>query len=212
MDRLFSLFSVYDFFGYVLAGGVLLAGTYWAFARLPEEPGASAVLGIVALSYMAGHAVQAVATVWEGAVWKRTGMPSANRMSDASTETSTAYEAALQALIRERVEHITGKAGLSAQTMFAIARAELRRRSSDSRAELMNTMYGLCRGVATAMGLLVPVLVAAAFSTGDWKRLAIAIAVATASAALFARRAHRYSYRFADQVWHDFAALSPSAK
>lgn len=45
MDRLASLFSIYDFLGYILAGGALLTGSYLAFSGLPDEPGTAAVSG-----------------------------------------------------------------------------------------------------------------------------------------------------------------------
>lgn len=207
-----SLFSVYDFFGYVLAGGLLIAGTYWAFAELPNEPGTAAVFGLIAASYMAGHLVQSVANIWEGALWDRGGVPSSVRLSAAGEHTSNKhkpYDSALQELIKSRVSDITGAADLSIADMFAVARAELRARELDGRAELMNTMYGLCRGLTTSAALLIPIFIAAGIHTDDWPRLGIAICVATVAVLLYARRATRYSYRFADQVWRDFAALAP---
>jgi hypothetical protein len=125
---------------------------------------------------------------------------------------SPPYNTALQGLIRSRVEVITGVADLSIPDLFAVARAELRAQQLDARAELMNTMYGLCRGLATSAGLLVPIFVAAGFQTDDWTRLGIAIGVALVAALLYGRRATRYSCRFADQVWGDFAALAPGSR
>jgi hypothetical protein len=220
MDRLLSLFSVYDFFGYVLAGGSLIAGTYWAFAKLPHEPGTAAVFGIIALSYMSGHLVQSLATIWEGWLWSSRGIPSSVRLAAPSPSTSqpgkktTAprpYDSELQRVIKDRIAGITGTATISTEAMFAVARAELRARQLDGRAELMNTMYGLCRGLATSAALLIPVFVAAGFKTDDWTRLGIAIGTAVVACLLYARRAERYSYRFADQVWHDFVALRTEA-
>jgi hypothetical protein len=225
MDRLLSLFSVYDFLGYVLAGGTLLAGTYWAFAEVPDDPGAAAVFGIIALGYAVGHLVQSVATIWEGSLWNRQGKPSSLRMSALdhnhklprsrpSTKEAKPdnlgkhrpYDPPLQELIKTRVERITGTAELDADVMFAIARADLRARQLDGRAELMNTMYGLCRGLATSASLLIPIFIAAGIETGDWTRLGIAIGVMLVAAFLYVLRAVRYGYRFADQVWQDFAA------
>src|SRR4051794_25697965 len=132
MDRVVSVFSVYDFFGYVLAGGALLAGAYWAFSDLPDEPGAATVLGIIALGYMVGHLVQAVATIWDGWLWHRRGFPSSSGMwaaeppsnlKGARPRRQKPYAPPMQDLINSRVQGITGRPGLPAATMFAVARA-----------------------------------------------------------------------------------------
>ena len=70
MDRLFSLFSFYEFLGYVFTGGALIAGVVWAVAGAPTEPGAAAVVGLLIASYIAGHLVQALAVVWEVRWWR----------------------------------------------------------------------------------------------------------------------------------------------
>lgn len=205
-----SLFSVYDFFSYVLAGGLVLAGTYWAFAELPHEPGAAAVFGIILLSYATGHLVQSAATVWEGKLWERRGVPSTVRIATQSSPEhmhNGVYDEALRSLISKRIAQMSGAHALSPADMFAIARTELRARQLDGRAELMNTMYGLCRGLTTACALLIPIFIAAAVYTDDWTRLTVGIALMVLASMLYFMRAQRYSYRFADQVWRDFAAL-----
>ncbi|HEX8743954.1 MAG TPA: hypothetical protein VF712_12545 [Thermoleophilaceae bacterium] len=203
MDRLISLFSLYDFLGYVVSGAAILVGSYWAFEGLPAEPGAATTLALVVLSYAVGHAVQAVATVWEGWFWRRSGIPSSNRMTPESPQ---AYKQPLRELIDARIAEITGRRDLDAADAFGVARAQLRASQLDGRAELMNAMYGLCRGLATATGLLVPTCIAAAIVNDEWQRLLIGAAVMLGFAVLYLKRAQRYSYRFADQVWRDFAA------
>jgi len=204
MDRLVSLFSLYDFLGYVLCGAGVLVGSYWAFSELPLEPGTAAMFGVIALSYAVGHAVQSLATVWEDTYWKHWGMPSTNRMVPGK---DGAYDDALRSLILARVEQITGRRDLQINDAFAVARAELRARQADGRAELMNTMYGLCRGLMTTAAVLVPTFVTAGLVTDDWKRLLIGAALMLVLGVLYLRRTTRYSYRFADQVWRDFGAL-----
>jgi hypothetical protein len=92
--------------------------------------------------------------------------------------------------------------------MFAVARAELRAKQFDGRAELMNTMYGLRRGLATSAALLTPSFIATGIHMEGWARLGIAIGVMGVAVILYVRRATRYNNRFADQVWHDFAAVT----
>jgi hypothetical protein len=173
----------------------------------------------------AGHLVQSIANTWEGWLWKTRGRPSSNRMSVASKDSGRPssnrmsvaskdsghqpYDAALQTLIKQRIEGITGTKELSTDDMFAVARTELRTRQLEGQAELMNALYGLCRGLTTACALLIPILVIAGVHTQDWTRLGIALGVVAAATLLYGRRATRYSYRFADQVWRDFAALKP---
>ena len=129
-----------------------------------------------------------------------------------TTGAGKAYKQPLRELIESRVAGITDRDDLDIADAFAVARAELRRRQLDGRAELMNAMYGLCRGLATATALLIPTFIAAAIVTGDWQRLLIGTGVMLVLAVLYFRRAERYSYRFADQIWRDFAALTPGER
>jgi hypothetical protein len=204
VDRLFSLFSLYDFLGYVLSGGILLVGAWWAFDDLPSDIGTAAVFGLIGLSYAVGHAVQSLANLWEGLLWKRSGLPSTTRMTPGA---DGAYADVLRKIIHERIKGDTGADELATPDAFQVARAELRRQELDGRAELMNTMYALCRGLTTTAGVLLIVFIAAGFVTGDWQRLLIGAGVMVIAVVLYAKRAVRYSYRFADQVWHDYAAL-----
>lgn len=208
MDQLPSLFSVYDFFGYVISGAGVLVGSYWAFSELPSEPGTATVFGLIALSYAVGHAVQSLANAWEAIWWSWRGVPSTNRMTPGK---AGAYDASLRSLILLRIEELTGRPDLGIDDAFAVARAQLRAQQLDGRAELMNTMYGVCRGLTTAAGFLFFIFIAAAVVTDDWKRLLIATGVMIVLVVLYARRASRYSYRFADQVWRDFAAITAAS-
>lgn len=128
-------------------------------------------------------------------------------MQGPGRSTSRAYGSVLQQQIKEKIARASGEQDLGVAEMFSFARAELRANHVDERAELMNTMYGLCRGLTTATGLLIPIFVGAGIKTDDWGRLVIGIAIAAAFSILYFRRTARYSFRFADQVWLDFAAL-----
>jgi hypothetical protein len=198
-----AVFSVYDILAYVLVGGLLVAGSYGAIAGVPAEPGAGAILGLIACFYAAGHLVQGVATVWERRLW-RTGSPSLLRVEEGHPK---AYSEPLQEALRASLDRFAGFRPDG--DGFAMARAVLRQRGLDGRSELMNLQYGLCRGLATSSGLLIGVFATCAMIGTERRDVLIAAAaLATVAAVLFAIRSHRFSYRFADQVWRDFAAAA----
>ena len=205
VDRLFSLFGLYEFLGYVFAGALVLVGSYVAFEGFPEEPGAVTALSLVGVSYAVGHLVLAITNVWEDRWLWRKGRLGELRLSDTNDE---AYSAEMKAAIDRRLMAIGVGDDIQPKEKFGIARADLRARGADSRSELMNTMYGLNRGLATACWLLVPVSVAAGYlrdhETRGW---IVAFAFALAGY-MYARRCKRFASHFADNVWQDFAQAS----
>jgi hypothetical protein len=208
MDRLISVFSVYDFFSYVLSGGTLIAGCYWAVAGIPNEPGTATVLGLVALAYIAGHLVQAIGARWEKLYWvERGGWPSDTRVDD--NDEKRRYDDAFRSHLRDVLTRTHGPdaANLSSKDRFALARADLRAAGAEGRAELMNTLYALTRGLATSSALLTLVFVVAALDERDWEPFGWAALVTAAAAVIFVGRFSEFGYRFADQVWKDFAGI-----
>jgi hypothetical protein len=206
VDNLFSLFSLYDFLGYLFAGGLLLVGGYIAFEGLPAEPGAATVLVVAAASYAAGHLVATVSNLWEKFLWRR-GWPAERRLDPVDPD---AFGAPLRQHIDARVAQLA-VAGMSSGDRFAVARADLRARGLDGRAELMNTMYGLNRGLATACWIMVVICVAAGTTQHHFGRgLAVAAAFFLCGS-LYATRTARFGRRFADQVLRDFATTEPDA-
>lgn len=208
MDRLLSVFGLYDFVSLVFTGAALLAGVWWAAAGVPGEPGASTVIALMAASFVLGHAVQAVGTLWEGRYWKlRGGWPSDARIKPGSTR---AYDAAFRSVISDALASRHGDAvrQLQSTDLFGMARADLRADGADGRAELMNALYGMSRGFATTALMLIGVFVVKWIDTGDAMPWGAAAGCALLAGALFLYRVERFGYFFADQVWRDVAALA----
>ena len=212
VDRLFSVFSLYDFVSYVLTGLAVIAGAWWAAAGVPNEPGTATVLGLIAAGYVAGHLVQAVAVLWEPRYWKlRGGWPSDARVNHDSGES---YDQPLRAFLADRLaaEHGEAVREMRAADRFALARADLRAWGADARAELMNTLYALSRGLATASAILILVFAASWIDDGQIEPFGLATAAAILAALLFMLRFDRFGFYFADQVWRDYAAGRPEQR
>lgn len=208
MDRLLSVFGLYDFVSLVFTGAALLCGVWWAAAGVPDEPGAATVIALMAASFVIGHAVQAVGSMWEGRYWKaRGGWPSAERMREQSPR---AYAETLRAVILEALaaRHGDTVRQLRPDDLFGLARADLRAAGADGRAELMNALYGMSRGFATVSVMLAAVFAAKWFDAGDFEPWGIALLIALVAGGLFAYRFHSFGYFFADQVWRDAAAFA----
>jgi hypothetical protein len=212
MESLFSLLGLYQLLAVTLPGAVATAGTYYAVAALPPDPSAAAVIGLIVLFYIAGNVVQGVAVLWESWYWRRAGgWPSMRRMT---ADDPTAYAPAFRDLIQARLDRLAGAdtAAIPVADRFALARAELRRQSQDVRAESLNAIYGLSRGLVTSAVLVVVVMLACAAVGTDAQRNLIAAAIVTGSAVAVFVRFRRFGFYLADQVWRDFAALPQTAK
>jgi hypothetical protein len=211
VDRLFSLFSLYDFVTYIFTGAALIAGVVWAVAGVPAEPGATALLGLAVASYIAGHLAQALGVLWEAKWWKaKGGWPSDVRMTPGK---KGCYQPELRDLIVRGLE--MGRGGeiekLEPKHLFALARAELRTRNDDVRAELLNALYAFSRGLATVSFVLTVTFVVVWLVTGE-ERLVPAAIVAAVASALFLYRFNRFGFYFADQVWRDYATTIRSCE
>lgn len=206
MDRLFSLFSLYDFVTYIFTGAALLAGVVWAVSGVPSEPGATAALGLVVASYIAGHLVQALAVLWEREWWGRIrgGWPSALRMMPDARQ---AYQPEFRELVLRGLSANRGSdiVKLTPARQFALARADLRARGEDVRAETMNALYAFSRGLATA-GIVLGVTFVVDWRVSGSGAAGVAAIVAAVTALLFLYRFDRFGFFFADQVWQDYAA------
>jgi hypothetical protein len=209
METLFSLLGLYQLSALVLPGAVGTAGVYFAVSGLPPDPSTAGVLALIVFFYVAGNVVQGAAVLWEPWYWKRAGgWPSIRRMTP---DDSKAYDAPFRKLVQEKLDSLVGSSTgeLPVVERLALARAELRRINQDTRAEAFNAIYGLSRGLATAAVIsLAALLICAAVGHASHRNLITSVIVGAAVLPVLVRF-HRFSWYFADQVWRDFAALSP---
>lgn len=211
MERLLSLLSFYDLLGFILPGGLFAAGTYWAFAGFPDEPGGATTLGLIALFFIAGELVQGAAVVWESRYWKRATWPSERLMLERQ-EGRAVLSDTLKSMIEAKLAAVYGEAAqhLSISSKFALARADLRARGLDGRSELLNARYSMSRGLVTATAGLIVAFGVAAATTDDHRRNLVALIVAVAAWPFFFNRFRRFADWFARQVWQDYAAEGAS--
>jgi hypothetical protein len=205
VDRVFSIFSVYDFVGYIFTGGALIVGVVWAIAGVPQEPSAAGVIGLAVASYMAGHLVQAAGAAWERLWWRRRGgLPSTERMTEGNRR---AYPRELRDLIIDGLVATHGDSvrSLPPQDLFALARSDLHAQEADVVAERVNMQYAFNRGLTTVGLVLASMFIAVGIARGAERMLPAAI-VAVAATVLFLYRFNRFGFFFADQIWHDYAA------
>jgi hypothetical protein len=208
VERLLSLLSLYDLLGFILPGGLFAAGTYWAFAGFPTEPGGATTIGLIAFFFIVGELVQGVGVLWESRYWKRATWPSERLMLEPK-EGRDVLDDNLKSMIAAKLaaDHGEAAAHLSPSSKFALARAELRARGLDGRSELLNARYSMSRGLVTATTGLIVVFAVAAGTTDDHRRNLIALAVSVAAWPFFFNRFRRFGDWFARQVWQDYAAL-----
>jgi hypothetical protein len=207
METLFSLLGLYQLSALLLPGAVGVSTAYFAVAGLPPDPSTAAVLGLIVVFYIAGNVIQGAAVLWEAEYWEfMGGWPSTRRMTATDPK---AYDAAFQALVQTKLDALVGSptGELSVNDRFSLARAELRKQGQDTRAEGFNAIYGLSRGLVTAGVLGLAVLLVCAAVGHEPHRNLIAAAVIGPSLIPVFVRFHRFSKYFADEVWHDFAAL-----
>jgi hypothetical protein len=205
VEKLFSLLGLYQLLAVLLPGAVTTAGVYFAINGLPPDPTAAAVLGLIVLFYVVGSAVQGVAVAWEVRYWdRRGGWPSARRLTP---DDAKAYNPAFRKLFQTKLDALFGSAtaDLPIPDRFALARAELRRRKLDDRAE-----SHLSRGLVTAAVIIVATLLVATLVHHAAHRNLIAAAIIGAAVVPIFHRFKRFGWYFADQVWRDFVALVPA--
>ena len=83
MERLLSLFSLYDVLGYLLSGVALILGLYWVFAGIPESPTTAVVFGLLGSGYAVGQLIAIPGGLWESFWWRwRGGQPAQQMLAD----------------------------------------------------------------------------------------------------------------------------------
>jgi Flp pilus assembly protein TadB len=208
VDRLVASFNTYDFFGYILCGGLLLAGSYWAFEGEFLALSTAGAFGVIGLAYITGHAVQSLANFTTERVlwWSKNPRHKAalDRLTDDNTRSDVA-RALAKATQRDRGDFEE----LSNARIFEMARSVLRHKGLDARAEVMDAMYGFCRGSATSCALLVVITVVAGLVVDQaWTRLGIAACLFATAALLLGLRTRRFGNHLADQVICDCRVLN----
>ena len=217
MARVFEQLNFYDIFGYLMPGAVVVGcALLLVDATFPDATSdlsaASGVelTGLLFLSYLVGHIVQAVAHRIEPPInaimWG--GWPSEALLRPDDKRFTTEFKTALRRLIADRYA-LPGTAGHG--DVFAICYSYVIQNGIRRRVEAFLGLCGLSRGMVVAS------MVAALFLTGgagahvfhgeDTKDIALyagGAAAATLAVVAFLDRLVDFSERFAEAVYRDF--------
>lgn len=204
MDRLLSLFSLYDVLGYLLSGVALILGLYWVFAGVPESPTTAVVFGLLGAGYAVGQLVAIPGGLWESYWWKWRGGQPAQRMLAAG---AFGFGKGIRQKIEQRLNAQVGVDDLSSDHQFELARARLRLVGFDGRAELIRALHGLCRNLSASCFLVGMVALIHLAYVGEVQRLTITAALGIGAALMLGFRTIRFQRRFAEEIWLDYVAL-----
>jgi hypothetical protein len=158
-------FSVYDFFGYLAAGAVVIAGVIGAFLGsdlLQQSPSLPIGLLLLITAYTTGHIVANLAgdLVERRVVRKRLGQPTdillgTTTLGAVGRRLLPGYASALPPGVQDRIKTLANQRGLSedrGDALFFHCHAVMKSASAvQGRLETFITMYGFCRNMAVAL-------------------------------------------------------------
>lgn len=204
MERLLSLFNLYDVLGYLLSGVALIVGLYWVFAGVPPSPTTAAVFGLLGAGYAVGQLLALPGGLWESAWWKwRGGLPAQRMLA----EGAFGFTVGVREEIKRRLSAQVGVDDLTDDHRFELARARLRLAGFDGRAELIRALHGLCRNLsASCLFIGAGAVVHLAFAC-EVERLVITAVLGIGTAGMLGLRTIRFQRRFAEEIWLDYLAL-----
>lgn len=204
MDRALSFFGVYDVFGYLASGASLVIGVWWVVAGQIPHLSTVAVFGLLGASYIAGQVAASLGHNWELLWWKAMKGKPYVRMFEKG---DYGFGEDLRRAIDADLEAGVGIRSLTVQQRFNFARTKLRLTGTDSRAETMRAMHGLCRNLAASAGVIFVVAAVKIVVDGWDERVWVTAAFALVAAPLFGWRAMRFEWRFGREVWLGYLAL-----
>ena len=204
MERILSLFNLYDVLGYLLSGVALIVGLFWVFAGLPPSPTTAAVFGLLGAGYAVGQLLALPGGLWESAWWKWRGGQPAQRML---SEGAFAFPVGVREEIKRRLRSQIGVDDLTNDHRFELARARLRLAGFDGRAEVIRALHGLCRNLSASCLLIgLSALVHLTYAC-EVERLVVTAVLGLLSAGMLGIRTVRFQRRFAEEIWLDYLAL-----
>jgi hypothetical protein len=207
VDRVLSLFGLYDILGYLLSGLALLLGIWWAVAGEIPEPSTTGLLGLLAGGYAAGQLASVAGRAWEDRWWRWKGRPGDLMIEGIPSPADEDQFEVVGKSVGEQIEREVGIDGLSADLRLKLAHAKLRKAQSHSRADAMRALHGLCRNLAASCALVGVIALAVVAVHGSEPRLWIAAGLAPVAGFLFGSRAIRYQWRFSREVLIGVLAL-----
>lgn len=206
-----STLSLYEQVGIVVPGTTVLFGLFFVSPELKamflrDGFGLGDFGLFLTVSYVAGHLVAAVGNALEAVYWRPFGgMPSAWIVKAGQTVIATSQAEKLERLIGTRlglsIPQIRGMAPREWQQVFMQMTADVRACKADGRAEIFNANYGLNRGIAA--GLLVVVVTNLVLAPTAWRVTLVTLVLF----GLALSRMHRFGVHYARAMCREFLRL-----
>ena len=226
MDKL--PFTVYDFFGYLASGFVLLAAVTAAFVGsepLRNDPNVVVALLLVVAAYVAGHVVANLAgdLIERRVVRNRLGTPMSvllgkQHLSPRAQRFFPGYAEALPDEIQKRVGEQAERDGITdrGEALFYHCHARLKADSAVSaRLNIFLNLYGFCRNMTMALVLAAATLtvgiVAGTAEAGSHVEPAWWIAAALIAAVGLFYRYLKFLRQYAVELLTSYAATDLTA-
>jgi len=173
-------FSVYDFFGYLGSGFILLAAVDYSFlggTHLASSPTLPLTLLWLVVAYVLGHVVGSTASyVFERTVVRgRLGSPAELLFRDQQMTKRSVFTGYYQTLPRESQRRVLDRARDDAsitapgEALFLHCQAVVRRDPTMyARLSIFQNVTAFCRNTSMSLLLAVPVLLVGAIESADW--------------------------------------------
>ncbi len=204
-------FSFYEFTGTVIPGATLILGL--AFAHHPlrdflvsDKFGASHLGLFLVVSYIAGQLVQGIGNLLEKLLWAFRGMPSTwirrakpPYLSDAQIRR---LREVLTTLLGHEIGPLQNLDKRSCRGITGQLYAKLEKEGRTQRIDIFNGNYGLFRGIASALLVVVAVM---AIKHGFWTQ---STAIMAGVFVLALMRMHRFGVYYASEMYRQALNLA----
>lgn len=205
MDNL----TLYDYLGFVIPGGLVVATVAYGFQLAPIDaaPSAPGLTMLTAAAFIVGHVNAALANYLQPvAWWQRPGQRLGSSVGLFGRR--GLYDAQQQADIEQHFATRFPNAR-DFQQQFNLGYTTLRQKGLDKAAQIMNQQIGFYRNMAAGVLVSLVVLIAATVRGHDILRLWLWVPLAVAAEALFVFRFRRFWARFGNEIVRGVQALPP---
>jgi hypothetical protein len=208
-------FSFYEFTGTVIPGATLILGLAFAYHPLRDflvgdKFGAGHLGLFFVASYIAGQLVQGIGNVLEKLLWAFRGMPSTwirrskpPYLSDAQTKR---LRDVLGTLLGHEIGHLESLDVRACRGITGQLYAKMEELGRVQRIDIFNGNYGLFRGIASALLVVVAVM---AIKHGFWTQSTAVMAGVFVVALM---RMHRFGVYYASEMYRQALNLAEQPK
>jgi hypothetical protein len=198
-------FNAYEYFSFLFPGAVVTASWYYGTMGLPQaEPGAGASLAFVAVAFLVGHAVAAIASWLEPVIWRQRPGSKTDPTWGMFGRGGTYEESERQGIAADFERRFPS---IPFKSAYHIGRTELQQLGKDSQLKIMDQQIGFYRNSAFS-SILAAAIVLITWRLGYNHFVVVPwLAVFLSMAVLFTYRYRRFWRIFGDNVVRGVRAL-----